>query len=139
MEKQIEKELYRLALKAYKKDEIPVSAIIVKNNKIIAKAFNKKNINHSTFLHAEIICIKKACRKLHRWNLNDCSMFVTLKPCNLCKEAIEESRIKQVFYILDKGKITNKYTKTEYKQMYDIANLEEINNLMKKTFKKLRK
>ena len=90
--------LYKLAYKAYKKNEIPVSALIVKNGKVIAKSYNKKNINKNSLLHAEIICLQKAYKKLKRWNLNDCEMYITLEPCDMCKHLIEESRIDNVYY-----------------------------------------
>ena len=135
--KTIEKELYKLSLKAAKQKEIPISAVIVYNNKIIAKAYNKKNINNNALLHAEIICLQKAYKKLHTWNLSDCEMYVTLKPCEFCKILIEESRIKKVRYILEKSSVTNKYNKTKYIQMYDIDN--KYNNILKNFFKTIRK
>ena len=131
-------ELLKLAKKAYKKNDMPVSCIIVKNNKIIAKAYNKKNIKNNPMMHAEILCLNKTYKKLKRWNLNDCTMYVTLEPCDMCKEIISESRIKSVFYILKKGKITNKFNKTIYEQMYGV-NDEIFDNLIKNFFNKIRK
>ena len=138
MKEEYIKELYKLAYKAYKKKEVPVSAILVCNNKIISKAYNKKNINKNPLLHAEIICLNKAYKKLKRWNLNDCEMYVSLEPCDLCKMVIQESRIDYVYYILNQGSITNKYTKTIYEQTYVPGSLT-INKLMKDFFKKIRK
>ena len=138
MKNRIIEKLYKLSLKAYKKNEIPVSAIIIKNNKIISKAYNKKNINNNALLHAEIICLQKAYKKLKRWNLNDCTMFVSLEPCDMCKLLINESRINKVFYILPKGYITNSYYKTKYEQMYVNGGFD-FQNLMKDFFKKIRK
>ncbi len=129
--------LYKLAKKASKKNDIPVSAIIVKNNKIIAKAYNKKNIKQNPLYHAEILCLIKAYEKLKRWNLNDCDMYVSLEPCNMCKELISESRINKVYYILKKGKITNKYDKTIYEQLYDNKK-ESFQQLINDCFNKLR-
>ena len=129
--------LYKLAKKASKKNDIPVSAIIVKDNKIIAKAYNKKNIKQNPLYHAEILCLIKAYKKLKRWNLNDCDMYVSLEPCNMCKELISESRINKVYYILSKGKITNKYDKTVYEQMYDNGK-ESFQQLINECFNKLR-
>ena len=129
--------LYKLAKKASKKNDIPVSAIIVKDNKIIAKAYNKKNIKQNPLYHAEILCLIKAYKKLKRWNLNDCNMYVSLEPCNMCKELISESRINKVYYILSKGKITNKYDKTVYEQMYDNGK-ESFQQLINECFNKLR-
>ena len=129
--------LYKLAKKASKENDIPVSAIIVKENKIIAKAYNKKNIKQNPLYHAEILCLIKAYKKLKRWNLNDCDMYVSLEPCNMCKELISESRINKVYYILSKGKITNKYDKTVYEQMYDNGK-ESFQQLINECFNKLR-
>ena len=129
--------LYKLAKKASKKNDIPVSAIIVKDNKIIAKAYNKKNIKQNPLYHAEILCLIKAYKKLKRWNLNDCDMYVSLEPCNMCKELISESRINKVYYILSKGKITNKYDKTIYEQTYDNKK-GSFQQLINECFNKLR-
>ena len=130
--------LYKLALKAYKKNEMPVSAILVKNNKIIAKAYNRKNISNNPLYHAEILCLQKGYKKLKRWNLNDCSLYVSLEPCDMCKILIEESRIDQVYFLLNKGKNNNKYTKTKYEQMYANEG-EKFKKLIDKFFKKIRK
>lgn len=138
MEKKYYEILYKLANKAYKRDEIPVSALIVQNNRVIAKAYNKKNINKNPLLHAEIICLQKAYKKLKRWNLNDCKMYVSLEPCDMCKYLIEESRIDHVYFILKKGSCNNKYKKTQYEQTYDL-NCVNFQNLLEKFFKKLRK
>ena len=138
MEKEYCEILHKLAHKAYKKNEIPVSALIVHNNKIIAKAYNKKNINHNPLLHAEIICLQKAYKKLKRWNLNDCQMYVSLEPCEMCKYLIEESRINQVYYILSKGICNNKYKKTQYEQMYGLQTFD-FQKMMENFFEKLRK
>lgn len=138
MEKKYCEILYKLANKAYKKNEIPVSALIVRKNKIIAKAYNKKNINNNPLLHAEIICLQKAYKKLKRWNLNDCEMYVSLEPCGMCKYLIEESRIDRVYYILKKGLCNNKYKKTQYEQVYDLDGAS-FQKLLENLFKNLRK
>ena len=130
--------LYKLATKAYNKNEMPVSAILVRNNKIIAKAYNRKNINNNPLYHSEILCLQRAYKKLKRWNLNDCTLYVSLEPCNMCKMLIEESRIDKVYYLLNKGKNSNKYTKTKYEQMYVVGD-EKFKNLINKFFENLRK
>ena len=103
--------LKKLNLKAKDNGDIPVSAIIVRENKIIAKAYNKKVKNNNPLDHAEIIAIRKACKKLRTSNLIDCELYVSLKPCGMCKEIIKEARIKKVYYILDNDKIINDTTK----------------------------
>lgn len=107
MNNKIDKELYKLAKKAYKKSEVPIACIIVKNNKIISKAYNKRLKSNNPLKHAEILAILKATKKLGDWRLNDCELYVTLEPCHMCKEVIKESRIKKVYYILEKNKIIN--------------------------------
>lgn len=84
------------AKKAYKKGEVPVGAVIVKNNKVISKAHNTKNKKNCVINHAEIIAIKKASRKLKNWRLNDCTIYITLYPCAMCASAINQSRISKV-------------------------------------------
>ncbi len=85
------------ARKAYEKEEIPVGAIIVRDNKIIARAHNIKEEKNDTTKHAEIIAIQKASKKLDSWRLNDCEMYVTLEPCAMCAGALIQSRIKKVY------------------------------------------
>lgn len=92
------KEALRLAKIAYKKDEVPVGAVIVKDNKIIAKAYNRRQKSQDATLHAEVIAIKKACKKLHTFRLNDCTLFVTLEPCVMCSGAIINARVGTVVF-----------------------------------------
>ena len=89
------------AFKAYKAGDVPVGAVIVKNNKIISKAHNKKKKNKNAINHAEIIVINKVCKKLKTWHLNDCILYTTMEPCMMCCGAIIQSRIKEIHYILD--------------------------------------
>lgn len=85
------------AEKAYRIGEVPVGAIIVKDNQIIARAHNmRENLNQS-IAHAEILAINMACDKLESWRLSGCEMFVTLEPCPMCAGAILQSRIKKVY------------------------------------------
>lgn len=92
------KEAIKEAKKALKFDEIPVGAVIVKNNKIIARAYNIKEKNNDATKHAEIIAISKACKKINNWRLDDCTLYVTMEPCMMCCGAIEQSRIKKIVY-----------------------------------------
>ena len=86
------------AKKAYKYEEVPVGAVIVKNNKIIAKAYNRKEKTKNVIKHAEIIAISRACKKLKNWRLENCTIYVTMEPCMMCSGAIEQSRIKKIVY-----------------------------------------
>ncbi len=92
------KEALKEAQKAYEKLEVPVGAVIVKDGKIIARAYNQKETKFDTTKHAEILAIQKASKKLKSWRLIDCEMYVTLEPCPMCAGAIIQSRIKKVYY-----------------------------------------
>jgi len=92
------KEALKEAKKAYLIDEIPVGCVIVYNDKIIARAYNKREKNQQAVDHAEIIAIKKASKKLGSWRLDDCKMYITLEPCIMCSGAIIQSKIKEVIY-----------------------------------------
>lgn len=87
-----------LAEKAYKKDEVPVGAVVVRDGKIISKAYNKRQKSQDATLHAEIIAIKKACKKLKTFRLNDCELYVTLEPCAMCSGAIINARVGAVIF-----------------------------------------
>ena len=89
---------YKEAIKALNTDEVPVGAIIVKDNKIIARAHNLKETLNLSTAHAEMLAINKASKKLKTWHLDDCIMYVTLEPCVMCAGAIIQSRIKKVVY-----------------------------------------
>lgn len=91
------KQAIKEAQKAYKKLEVPVGSIIVKDGKIIARAHNQKETKTDTTKHAEILAIQKASKKLKSWRLIDCEMYVTLEPCTMCAGAIINSRIKKVY------------------------------------------
>ena len=91
------KQALKEAEKAYKKLEVPVGAIIVKDDKIISRAHNQKETKTDTTKHAEILAIQKASKKLKSWRLIDCEMYVTLEPCSMCAGAMINSRIKKVY------------------------------------------
>jgi len=97
MQEKFMKEALKEARKAYDKMEIPVGAVIVKDDKIIARAHNQKETKFDTTKHAEILAIQKASKKLNSWRLLDCEMYVTLEPCSMCAGAIINSRIKKVY------------------------------------------
>ena len=86
------------ANKAKLKDEVPVGCVIVKDNKIIARGHNIKEKNKNALLHAEIVTLQKAYKKLDAWRLEDCELYVTLEPCIMCAGAIVHSRIKKVYF-----------------------------------------
>lgn len=89
---------YNEAERAFEVNEVPVGAIIVKNNKVIASAHNLVETDKDPTAHAEIIALKKAANILGNWRLNDCSIYVTLEPCPMCTGALIQSRISKIFF-----------------------------------------
>ena len=83
------------AKKAYTKDETPIGCVIVYEDKIIARGYNKRNMKKNTLAHAEIIAINKASKVIGDWRLEDCTLYVTLEPCPMCAGAIVQARIKR--------------------------------------------
>ncbi len=92
------------AKKSLKSNDVPVGAIVVCNNKIIAKGYNKKEKTKMVTQHAEIIAINKACRKLKTWHLDECVLYITMEPCMMCCGAIIQSRIKRIVYGIENEK-----------------------------------
>lgn len=92
------------AKKSLKHNDVPVGAVIVENGKIISKAHNNREKNKNIIKHAEMIALEKACRKKKNWHLNNCTMYVTLEPCMMCLAAINQARIKKVYYALSQNK-----------------------------------
>lgn len=90
--------LFELALQAEKEGEVPVAALIIKNNEIFSEAYNKKEQNSAVHHHAEILAIKKAAKKACNWRLNGYTIVVTLEPCVMCLGAILASRIDRLIY-----------------------------------------
>lgn len=92
------KEALKEAKKSLICDDVPVGAVIVLNNKIIARGYNMKEKYNDPTMHAEIVAIKKATKKLNDWYLKDCIMYVTMEPCLMCAGSLIQSRIKKVVY-----------------------------------------
>ena len=86
----------RQAKKAYALDEVPIGCVIVQYDKIIARGYNRRNTDKNALAHAEIAAIRKASKKTGDWRLEDCTMYVTLEPCQMCAGAIVQSRMKKV-------------------------------------------
>ena len=89
------------AKKAYDNNEVPVGAVIVKNDKVLSRAYNRKEQLKCSLEHAELIAIKEACGKVDNWRLIDSTLYVTLEPCPMCASAIKQSRINRIVYLLD--------------------------------------
>jgi len=96
MDEKYMKEAIRQAKKAAKIGEVPIGCVIVYEDKIIARAYNKRNTKKTTLAHAEILAIEKASRKLGDWRLEGCTMYVTLEPCQMCAGALVQARIDKV-------------------------------------------
>ncbi len=126
----------KLAKYADKIDEIPIGAIIVKDNKIIAGAFNSMEKEQSSLAHAEIKVIKIAQKKLKNWRLDGCELYVTLEPCLMCSGAIHFSRIKKVTYLLS----SNDYSLNDLPLDIELVNLDDQNykKRLQSFFKKAR-
>ena len=91
---------FKYAEKAYKCDEVPIGAVIVKDNEVIGFGYNQKEKKNSVLEHAEIIAIRMASKKLNNWRLDDCDIYVTLDPCPMCASAIKQARIKNIYSAL---------------------------------------
>ncbi len=98
----------REAKSSFNLNEVPIGAVIVKDDIIIAKAHNTRNKTQNAINHAEILAISKACKKLKSWRLEDCDIYVTLEPCPMCAGAILNARIKNLYFgAYDKTSKTN--------------------------------
>lgn len=90
------KEALKQAQKAYVLGEVPIGCVIVYGDKIIGRGYNRRNTDKSTLSHAEITAIRKASRKIGDWRLEECTLYVTLEPCQMCSGAIVQARIPEV-------------------------------------------
>lgn len=139
---------YDEAEKARKIDEVPIGCVIVYNNEIIGKGYNKRVSQGNVLAHAEIIAIDEACRYMGDWRLEDTTLFVTVEPCPMCAGAIVQARIKEVvfgtrnpkagcagsvFNLLQEERLNHQVVITEG------IMAEECSNLMKDFFKEFRR
>ncbi len=136
-----------LALKEAKKasmnGDIPVGCVIIKNDKVIAKSYNKKEKHNNAIKHAEIDAISKACRKLKTWHLDDCILYTTMEPCTMCTGAIIQSRIKKIYFSLSNEsfgylKTYCKINKTKIIYEEGLFN-KEVKQLLKQFFTNIRR
>lgn len=133
--------LFNELQKALKKDEVPVSALVVDGNKskIVAKAYNYRVSSNSTLDHAEIKSILKTNKCLKNKNLNNCDLYVTLEPCDMCKSIIKEARIRNVYYLIERNKEKKQYYKTNFENWdVDEAVKEKYKDILADFFKKRR-
>lgn len=141
------KEALKQAKKAYEKGEIPVGAVIVKEHKIIARAYNEKEYKLDTTKHAEILAIQKASKKLKSWRLQDCDMYVTLEPCSMCAGALIQARIRKLYIgTMDKktgacGSVLNLLEDYTFNHKLEVEKgilQKDCENILKIFFKELR-
>ena len=123
------------AKKSLKTKDVPVGAIIVEKGKIISKAHNTREKNKRISGHAEINAVEKAAKKKKTWHLDDCEIYVTLKPCKMCLEIIKEARIKKVYYLAER----TKETKDKKVELIKIKNVEKSGQMLTTFFKNKRK
>ena len=126
------------AERAFNNNEVPVGCVLIKDNKIIAKGHNKRESKRDVLAHAEILCIKKASKRLKTWKLNGTILYVTLKPCRLCEIIIKESRVDKVYYLVDRLEEKKNYEKTIFVKM-DNEEEEKYKELLNKFFQNKRK
>ncbi len=141
------KEAIRQAKKAYALGEVPIGCVIVYEGKIIGRGYNRRTIDKNTLAHAELMAIKKASKKMDDWRLEDCTMYVTLEPCQMCSGAIVQSRMKKVVIGCMNpkagcaGSILNLLQMEEFNHQVELeigVLGEECSNMMTSFFKELR-
>jgi len=115
-------EALKEAKKAQDKNEVPIGAVIVKDNKIIARGFNRCIIDQDPTAHAEIVALRKASKKLNNYRLNGCSIYVTIEPCAMCAGALVNARIEKIFYGADDKKAG------ACKSIFKVVNNKKLNH-----------
>ena len=141
------KEAIRQAKKAYALGEVPIGCVIVYQDKIIGRGYNRRTIDKNTLAHAELIAIKKASKKMDDWRLEECTMYVTLEPWQMCSGAIVQSRMTRVVVGCMNpkagcaGSILNLLQMSEFNHQVELETgvlEEECSHMMKQFFKELR-
>lgn len=127
-----------LAYKSIENGDVPIGAIIKKDDEVIGIGYNTRERDNNVLGHAEINAINDAQRKLNNWNLNGCKLYVTLKPCSMCMEIIKQARIDDVYYLLDKPDFKHEYNKTKFIKIDNISEEEKYASILKDFFKKMR-
>ena len=141
------KQAIKQAVKAKELDEVPIGCVIVLDEKIIARGYNRRNTDHTSLAHAEMMAIKKACKRLGDWRLEECTLYVTLEPCQMCAGAIVQSRVKRVVIgAMNKkagcaGSIFNLLEEDRFNHKAEVVRgvlEEECSKMMSDFFKELR-
>lgn len=141
------KEALKQARKAAEKGEVPIGCVIVMDDKIVGRGYNRRTCDHSTLAHAEIIAIRKACRYVNDWRLDEAEMYVTLEPCQMCSGAIIQSRIRKLYFGAMNpkagcaGSIINIFDEPRFNHHVEVTQgilQEECSAMLKDFFKDLR-
>lgn len=130
--------LFKYISKCHKSDDIPVSALIEKDGNIISIGYNTRKKTNNVLGHAEINAIIKANKKMKTWNLSDCNLYVLLKPCSMCMEIIKQSRIKNVYYLLDKLEEKKEYSNVMLTKVNEESLEKDYKEILSDFFCKLR-
>ena len=130
--------LLELANISFVNNDVPVGAIIIKDNKIISEGYNTREKEQNLLGHAEINAIQNACKSLNNWNLQGCIMLVSLKPCSMCMEVIKQCRIDKVYYLLEKPMNKHEYSATKFELIDCQKFAQKYNNILSKFFVNLR-
>lgn len=142
------REAIKQAKKAYAIGEVPIGCVIVYEGKIIGRGYNRRTIDKNPLAHAELIAIKKASKKMGDWRLEDCTLYVTLEPCQMCSGAIVQARMKKVVVGCMNpkagcaGSILNLLQVEQFNHQVELETgvlQEECSLMMKNFFKELRK
>ena len=136
------KQAIKLAQKAASNGDVPIGCVIVYEGKVIARGYNRRNMDKTTLAHAEILAIKKASKVLEDWRLEECTMYVTLEPCQMCAGAIVQARLpKVVIGCMNKkagcaGSIIDMFSVKEFNHQVEkrVGVMEEECSLMLKDF-----
>ncbi len=126
------------ARKSLKTDDIPIGAVIVENDKIIAKGHNTREKNHIITHHAEINAVESACKKKKTWHLSDCEIYITLEPCPMCLEILKQAHIKTIYYAAEAKKKVN-YKPIPKIKIKNVEKNKESEKLITEFFKNKRK
>lgn len=127
------------AKKAYNEGNVPVGAVIVYKDKIIASCHNTKNTSNIAINHAEILSIIDACKFLNSWYLCECDIFVTLRPCDMCLNALAEARIRKIYYLLESNYCINLNKNKESINIVKCSDSYEYQNILNSFFSNIRK
>lgn len=130
--------IMELAELSKKTGDVPIGAIVVKDNIIIGEGFNTREKDQNILGHAEINAIREASVKLNNWNLSGCDLYVTLKPCEMCMQIIKQSRLNNVFYLLDKPDNKKEYNKTSIVKLSNLDNEKKYAKILGDFFANLR-